>query len=95
MSNEILGSRFNLNDAIIRQSERINSNSGNKPTTVGSTPGGRSFEEILNEKLNQRLSFSKHASQRSEERNIRISESDLTRLEDACDRAQQKGIKEP
>ncbi len=94
MSNEILGSRFNLNDAIIRQSERINSNSGNKPTTVGSTPGGRSFEEILNEKLNQRLSFSKHASQRTEERNIRISESDLTRLEDACDRAQQKGIKD-
>ena len=94
MSNEISGNRYNLTDAIIRQAEKVNS-SGSKPGGANSQiSNGRSFQEILNEQLNQRISFSKHANQRTEERNIQISESDLNRLEDACDRAQQKGIKD-
>jgi flagellar operon protein len=56
--------------------------------------GGKSFQEILNEQLKEKISFSKHANQRTEERNIQISENDLSRLEDACDRAQQKGIRD-
>lgn len=94
MSNEILGNRYNLTDAIIRQTEKVNS-SGSKPGGADKQiNNGRSFQEILNEQLKQKISFSKHASQRTEERNIQISENDLTRLEDACDRAQQKGIKD-
>lgn len=93
MSNEIMGNRYNLTDAIIRQTERVNS-TGNKPAGADPRVNGRSFQEILNEQLKQRISFSKHANQRTEERNIHISESDLNRLEDACDRAQQKGIKD-
>jgi flagellar operon protein len=93
MSNEIMGNRYNLTDAIIRQTERVNS-PGSKPAEADPRINGRSFQEILNEQLKQRISFSKHANQRTEERNIQISESDLTRLEDACDRAQQKGIKD-
>lgn len=95
MSNEISGNRYNLTDAIIRQAERINSTNGNSSTgTAVQVNNGRSFQEILSEQINQRITFSKHANQRTEDRNIRISDSDLSRLEDACDRAQQKGIKD-
>jgi len=90
----IINNRYNLTDAIIRQTERINSTQGRKPEETSQTYNGRSFQEILNEQLNRRISFSKHASQRTEERNIQISESDLSRLEDACDRAKQKGIRD-
>ena len=94
MSNEISGNRYNLTDAIIRQAEKVNSSTGSKTGGSSQVNNGRSFQEILNEQLNQRISFSKHANQRTEERNIQISATDLSRLEDACDRAQQKGIKD-
>ena len=94
MSNEISGNRYNLTDAIIRQAEKVNSPGSKQGGTNSQITNGRSFQDILNEQLNQRISFSKHANQRTEERNIQISESDLNRLEDACDRAQQKGIKD-
>lgn len=94
MSNEISGNRYNLTDAIIRQAEKVNSSTGSKTGGSSQVNNGRSFQEILNEQLNQRISFSKHANQRTEERNIQISETDLNRLEAACDRAQQKGIKD-
>ena len=95
MSNEISGNRYNLTDAIIRQAEKINSTNGSSSTgTAAQVNNGRSFQEILNEQLNQRITFSKHANQRTEDRNIQISDSDLTRLENACDRAQEKGIKD-
>ena len=64
MSNEISGNRYNLTDAIIRQSERINSTNGNSSTgTAAQVNNGRSFQEILNEQLNQRITFSKHTDQ--------------------------------
>jgi flagellar operon protein len=94
MSNEISGNRYNLTDAIIRQAEKVDSTTGNKTAGTNAQVNGRSFQEILNEQLSQRISFSKHASQRTEERNIQISENDLNRLGEACDRAQQKGIKD-
>ena len=94
MSNEILGNRYNLTDAIIRQTEKVNSTTAKRPEENRQLNNGKTFQEILNEQLNQRISFSKHASQRTEERNIQISESDLNRLDDACDKAQQKGIKD-
>jgi flagellar operon protein len=94
MSDGIINNRYNLTDALIRQTEKINSTQGPKPEGISQTYNGKSFQEILNEQLNRKISFSKHASQRTEERNIQISESDLERLEDACDRAKQKGIRD-
>ena len=95
MPNEISGNRYNLTDAIIRQTEKVNQSTGsNTGNTASQTVNGKSFQEILNEQLSQKITFSKHASQRTEERNIQITENDLNRLEDACDRAQQKGIKD-
>lgn len=95
MSNEIPGNRYNLTDAIIRQTERVNQSTGSSAGNAASqTINGKSFQEILNEQLSRRISFSKHANQRTEERNIRITENDLNRLEEACDRARQKGIRD-
>ncbi len=94
MSNEIPGNRYNLTDAIIRQSERVKSSSEKTEGANSRLSSGKSFQEILKEQLDQGLSFSKHANQRTEERKIQISKSDLNRLENACDKAQQKGIKD-
>ncbi|KAB3535879.1 flagellar protein [Alkaliphilus pronyensis] len=55
-----------------------------------------SFDSILQKKINQsiQLKFSKHAMDRLEKRNIQLSGSDMTRLNQALDMASQKGIKE-
>ncbi|MDD4565420.1 MAG: flagellar biosynthesis protein [Eubacteriales bacterium] len=94
MVNKISGSRYNLTDAIIRQTDKVNASSSKKEGAADRISSGRSFQEILNEQFDQGISFSRHANQRAEERNIKISESDLNRLGNACDRAQQKGIKD-
>jgi flagellar operon protein len=95
MPNEILGNRYNLTDAIIRQMEKASQSTGSQAGKAGNQAvGGKSFQEILNEQLSRTITFSKHANQRTEERNIRITDNDLSRLEDACDRAQMKGIKD-
>lgn len=91
MDNQIRNSNFNLADAIIRQSEKVNSINKTEGTN-NQINSGKSFQEILDQQLNNQISFSKHANKRTEERNIQISQSDLTRLGDACDKAQEKGI---
>lgn len=57
---------------------------------------GISFSEILNERLNgkQELKFSKHAAMRLSNRNIHLSDSQSTRLEEGVQKADAKGIKE-
>ena len=88
-----INTNYNLTDAIIRQAERINSTS--KANSTAKTTGSESFQEILKRQLNNsQVSFSKHANQRTEERNIEISQSDLNRLGTACDKAEEKGIKD-
>lgn len=93
MSNQI-NNRYNLNDAIIRQTEQLNSAKPRVQEKSQSVQGGPSFQELLNQQLTQKISFSKHANQRTEERNISLSQGDLVRLGEACDKAQQKGIKD-
>jgi hypothetical protein len=83
MTNEISGGRYNLVDTIIRQTDRVNSSADKTKNPDNLVNGTRSFQEILNEQFNKRVSFSKHANQRVETRNIRISESDLNRLDNA------------
>jgi flagellar operon protein len=88
MVNRIYGNSYNLSDAIIRQSERIKSqeNIANKDRK---TDIQQSFKEILDK---ERLSFSKHANMRTEQRNIEVSPKDMNRLEEACGKACEKGI---
>ena len=54
-----------------------------------------SFKELLNEKKCQAnaLSFSKHAAERIEQRNIDVSESVSDRLNEALEQAKDKGLR--
>jgi len=57
---------------------------------------GPSFEDVLS-KIKQgddQVKFSKHASQRLDERNIKLSEAEIGKISDAMDKASQKGIKD-
>ena len=55
---------------------------------------GSSFQEILEQRLNQKhsLSFSKHAVARIEERSLELSEDGMERLREGIELAQQKGL---
>lgn len=63
--------------------------------------GGSAFEGILQQKFqsqeavdNSELKFSKHASGRLEERNINLTDEQMTRLESGTKKAGEKGIHE-
>jgi len=88
MVNNIYGNGYNLTDAIIRQSEKVQSTENSRIQGEKNIQGP-SFREMLDQ---QRISFSKHANLRTEQRNIKISSSDLSRLGDACSKASEKGI---
>jgi len=57
---------------------------------------GESFSEVLKRISTEdnRLQFSGHAVQRLEDRDINLNEMDVQRIEEAVDRARQKGSKE-
>jgi flagellar operon protein len=66
------------------------------PKTQNILNNGPSFEEVLSQVKKQEsgVKFSKHASQRLEERNIVLSQGDLNKITDAIERADGKGIKD-
>lgn len=94
MANGINGVIYRPSDAMTRQVERIQSSCTSETKASTKNNDGGTFREILNQQLGKEISFSKHANQRTEQRNIRISENDLTRLDDACNQAKQKGIRD-
>ena len=94
LSSTINTNRYQLNDSIIRQMERINTQTPKSTDALNKTSNGKTFQEILEGQVKQKLSFSKHANQRTEERNITLTQTDLHKLEDACSKAEQKGIKD-
>ena len=91
MADVINGNYYRLNDAIIRQTEKLASTTQTTKTNQDKTDN-TSFQDLLNQELKNTVTFTKHASIRKEQRNIQVSESDLEKLGDACDKAQQKGI---
>ncbi len=91
MAEGINGNYYRLNDAIIRQTERLNNTNQNQ--IVNDTQKTEtSFKDLLDQQIKNTVTFTKHASIRKEQRNIEVSDSDLEKLGDACDKAQQKGI---
>jgi len=67
------------------------------PTAPRTVPGGASFQELLEKQLKEQqatgqLTFSRHAQQRTLQRNITLSESDLDRLGSAVGKAEDKGL---
>lgn len=65
-----------------------------RPTTRVPTAeeNGQSFLTVLQNAQNNRVEFSKHAVTRVAERNIQLSESSLTRLNEGVRIAQEKGL---
>lgn len=73
---------------------KIHINNRNIRTKLN-TVNNKSFDEVLsNIKKNNKLKFSKHAEQRLYERNITLSDYQVTKLEDAILKAENKGVKE-
>ena len=65
------------------------------------TQNGSSFDTVLREQLLQQtpdapapVKFSTHAQQRLQQRDITLGDDDMAKINDAVDRAQQKGAKE-
>ena len=56
-------------------------------------PQDRAFDKVLQREL-QELTFSKHAQERLSARNIALSETDLTQLQQAVTRAGEKGAQD-
>ena len=90
MVNRIYGGGYNLSDAVIRQTENLKSTERTTAQTK-KTDQEQSFRELLEQ---QRISFSKHANRRTEERSIKISPEDLNRLGEAFNKAEAKGIED-
>ncbi|WP_110943169.1 TIGR02530 family flagellar biosynthesis protein [Inediibacterium massiliense] len=61
--------------------------SRNKPISKG-------FDQVLNQEINKEVKFSKHAVERLESRNIKIHPNEMTKINEAVSKANQKGIKE-
>jgi flagellar operon protein len=69
----------------------LNPSTASKPQ---GTYNGTSFEEIFKQKLEagSELKFSKHASQRLDDRNIELTQEQSQRLEEGVQKASEKGI---
>lgn len=93
MTNQINRSNISLSDAISIQAEKLKSTKveAEKNNRINAGP---SFQDLFNQQRSNQITFSKHANLRTQERNIEISRTDMNRLEDACDKAEQKGIKD-
>jgi flagellar operon protein len=91
---ERVDNRYNLSNNIIRHTERLNQGPGEKNAVKSEAESGNSFRELLNRRIENNISFSKHAHNRAEERKIEIGEGELNKLNDACERASRKGIKD-
>ena len=59
----------------------------------GKAAAGASFADIL-DNASRKVSFSNHAMQRLESRNLKLSDQDLQKLDDTVDKMAQKGAKE-
>jgi len=83
-----------LNNTSIQINQKLQSNE--KATVSKLKNGQNSFEAILNNTVEKenKLQFSKHASERLKLRDINLSDHQLERIENGVTKAKQKGIKE-
>lgn len=68
----------------------INNLEGNRVHNRGSS---ESFESIFQQEL-EKIKFSQHAVRRLEERQIKLSDEDLTKINEAVEKAEQKGSRD-
>jgi flagellar operon protein len=92
MNNYRISNEAILNKTKINNNGSINKSGANR--AVGNV-NGPSFRDVL-DKINKggELKFSKHATQRLETRNIKLSDTDVKKINSAVDKAQEKGVNE-
>lgn len=81
---------INQFSSIEKFADQYLNNSANKPEDKA----GLSFEEILKQKQNTDIKFSKHATNRLNQRNINLSAEQSLRLEKGVSAAEHKGVNE-
>lgn len=76
--------------------QKTQNNTNQKTKINPNRPQGQSFQDILSKVKSQssEVKFSKHAMNRLGQRNIELSESEMEKINDAIDKANQKGIKD-
>jgi flagellar operon protein len=85
------------NDYMMRKSKIVGNQPVNNQQKTSKTTGTsqKSFSEVLNQIENQgQIKFSKHATNRLATRNIKLSETEMNRLNSAVSKASSKGIKD-
>lgn len=92
MADIINGNYLRMNNSIIQQTERLTQNLNQTKTAENTGKTESSFQNLLNQQIKNTVTFTKHATERKEQRNIQVTESDLEKLGNACDQAQEKGI---
>ncbi len=100
MSDQIINKYNYTQDVLIRQAQRIDRTSGTTTGVAGNTLKQSlegSFKTLLDERISEQLekvTFSKHAAMRTSQRNISLTDTDVAKLGEACNKASKKGIKE-
>ena len=67
-----------------------------RPAENRNTGNGTSFDAVFQEELSRQsgVKFSKHAMERLQTRNIKLSNEDLSKINEAVNKAAEKGVKE-
>ncbi|MDF2677887.1 MAG: hypothetical protein K0Q97_2221 [Bacillota bacterium] len=77
----------------LRSLSNINNNLYSNPVKEKDVKTNQNFKDIINEKLkSDEITFSKHAYERIEERNIDIGEDVTQKLNEAAEQAKSKGL---
>ena len=86
----MMDSRFYLANQPIQP---IQTPAAGKSRSVGTQSTGVGFEQVLNQAIGG-VKFSQHATQRLQTRNINLTQTQMNQLNNAVDKAAQKGAKE-
>jgi flagellar operon protein len=94
-----MNNKINMsNDYVLRKSKITGNDNINQNVSAISgkkIENNKSFQEILQKvKSVDNVKFSKHASNRLESRNINLTETEITKLNDAVNKADSKGVRE-
>ena len=77
----------------IKKISSLNNNIQPNSFTGNHGANNSAFKEILNEKIQSEVVFSKHANERIKERNIELSDEVTEKLNEAAEQAKDKGLK--
>lgn len=77
----------------IKKISSLNNNIQPNSFTKSHEANNSAFKEILNEKIQSEIVFSKHANERIKERNIELSSDVTEKLNEAAEQAKDKGLK--